>query len=81
MDEKQYTIILNEIEKFKKEFIIQLENLENKIRYEMSLKDQALDFKQTEHDRRLSFTEKILFSTAGFLLLSVLGAIVALVLK
>ncbi|MCU0858299.1 MAG: hypothetical protein MUC65_07845, partial [Pontiellaceae bacterium] len=49
-----------------------------KIRYEMSIKDQAIDFKQLEHDRRLSFTEKILFSTAGFLLLSLLGAIVTI---
>jgi hypothetical protein len=81
MAENNYTLILQEVRQVKEDLIEKLDHLEEKIKSEMALKHQAIEFKHIEHDRRLSFTEKILFTTAGFLLLSVLGAIMALVLK
>jgi hypothetical protein len=81
MAEDHYQTILNEVRAVKEDLIEKLGHLEERIKHEMTLKHQAIDFKQQEHDRRLSFTEKMLFTSAGFLLISVLGAIVATILK
>lgn len=52
-----------------------------KIRNDMDLKHQAVDYELKGHDRRLSFAEKMLFSTAGTILLAVVAALIATVLK
>jgi len=81
MAEEHYQKILDEVRTVKEDLIEKLNHLEERIKAEMKLKHQAIDFKQKEHDRRLSFTEKMVFSSAGFLLISMLGAIVATILK
>ena len=81
MSEEHYSTILNEVRNVKAELVEKLEHLEERIKAEMNLKHQAIDFKHQDHERRLSFTEKILFTTAGFILLAVLGSLITLTLK
>ena len=80
MSEEHYTTILTEVQKVKEDLVEKLDYLEERIRHEMALRHQEIDFKHQDHDRRLSFTEKILFTTAGFILLAFLGALTALVI-
>ena len=81
MSEENYKSILLEVRMVKDDLVEKLEHLEEKIKAEIAFKHQALEFKHSDHERRLSFTEKILFTTAGFILLAFLGALITLTLK
>lgn len=81
MADEHYQVILNEVRTVKEDLIEKLEHLESRIKAEMSLKHQEIEFKHSDHERRLSFTEKILFTTAGFILLAFLGTLVTLTMK
>ena len=81
MTEEHYSVILQEVRTVKEDLIEKLEHLEDRIKAEMNLKHQAIEFRHSDHERRLSFTEKILFTTAGFILLAFLGALITLTLK
>jgi hypothetical protein len=81
MSDDYYETILKEVRTVKADLLEKLEHLEERIKSEMALKHQAIEFKHIEHERRLSFAEKMLFTAAGFLLISILGAIVTTIVK
>lgn len=84
MSSSDYTKILEELSIVKYK-LKDMENLildiEKDIRGEIDQKVQRVEWEHTNYDRRISFTEKIIFSTAGFILIAVLGALVASVMK
>ena len=84
MSEHDYNKILAELQVVKEGLRTlerKIEKVEDSIKSEMKLKHQAIEFKHQDHDRRLSFNEKIVFTTAGFILLGFLGAILNLVVN
>ena len=84
MSEHDYNKILAELQVDKEGLRTlerKIEKVEDSIKGEMKLKHQAIEFKHLDHDRRLSFNEKIVFTTTGFILLGFLGAILNLVVN
>lgn len=81
MSELHYESILAEVRAVREDLIEKLDRLEERIKSEMAFKHQAIDFKQKEHERRLSFTEKVLFTTMGVILLGFLGALISVVIR
>jgi hypothetical protein len=51
------------------------------IHSEMSLKNKDIDYICADHNKRLSFVEKILLSVAGIIGVAFLGALITLVIK
>jgi hypothetical protein len=51
------------------------------IHNEMQLKNKDIDYICADHNKRLSFVEKILLSVAGMIGVAFLGALITLVIK
>jgi len=84
MGTQDYDKILNEIHVVKlnlHDLEGKIDDIEREMKNEMNLEVQKAEWTNKEYDRRISFTEKLLFGTAGFILLTFLGALVATVLK
>jgi len=84
MSASRHTELIEELERVK-DSIDQLhskvDSLEKDIRTELKLTIMPIENEQVNYERRLSFAEKIIFGTAGFILIGVLGAFMASVLK
>ena len=81
MSEDHYKGILKEVKDLRIELDDKLSHLEERITAEMKLKHQEIAYKHSDHERRLSLAERILFTTAGVILLGFLGALANAVFK
>lgn len=52
-------------------------DIEKDIRGEIDQKVQRVEWEHSNYDRRISFTEKIVFGAVGIILITVLGALLA----
>lgn len=83
MSEDQVTKILGEITDFRyklRDLETKLDDLEKDIKSEFTHNLQKVEWEHQVYDRRISFTEKILFGAVGIILVTVLGALLATVI-
>ena len=84
MSDVNYNKLLNEIRDVKtglRDVHMLVENMEKDIKSEMKLKHQEIEFKHESHERRLTFTERMVFGAAGLMLTFVIAAMLTVTLK
>ena len=82
--DERHEKILNELELVRSSINAlhsRVNDIEKDIRTELKLTIMPITNEQSNYERRLSFAEKIIFGTAGFILIGVLGALMASILK
>ena len=71
MSEQHYELLLQEVQEIK----AAVTRLETELKYELEIHKHDADNKLIYHDKRISFTEKVLLTTGGVILMAVLYAV------
>lgn len=84
ISEDHYAQLLNDVHRLREAIDNlghRIDDTEQEIKSEMKLNHQEHGYQYKDHERRLTFQEKLTFGAVGTIMLAVIGAIMTLVLK